>query len=187
MYFGITGPFSVGKTTATDEILGWSDELDKYLVIANCDIQLEREIDDHGKECNIRVKDWKGTHREKLELIVDASIDPDYIYVCDTARTDHIRIVSEVVDGIIGMVILTCQPDVLGRFIKECCDKNGKVYRSDYWTDDKLSYESIRRYTNSVNKYLIPANIRHWIFEIDYERKNWENVLKLIKQELMSA
>jgi hypothetical protein len=195
-YLGIMGPYAVGKTTLTDTLWEWVAEqslaIKARVGAVNCDANLERyytgggvaEQRHHGKTI------WKGGAGGKRKEVLSCIGDDSCVWICETGWADHPKFVAEGYvryGGGAKMIILTCQPDVLRQFLIARCEKCGKPYREDYWTQKILLYESRDRYLNQAKAHLEPAGVPWKTFEVDHDRKVLDTVLQNIKDAVSTS
>jgi len=194
MYIGIVGPYSTGKTTATDAILEFDlrSVADGRVTVVNCDNCRERWVE-NGVIVQDKVKAWQDKVAVKHAEIVECATDPD-LYIAETAWTDHISGVGKFADEFAGYTdigfhimnffVLTVQPATFKKFIQERCEKRNKPFRDDYWDDKRLLYEGTGRPLNAAKKYLTPWGVRWQHVEIDYKRTVWDGILSIIYDDI---
>lgn len=190
---GLYGMFASGKTfmleNRRDEIAD-NLSLDFGLVIAHADIAkivgLSKNRDVWESSYEKRAK-WKGSKNEKIDQLMFMVEDKSTVWILESARyfggfqDDLLAKVKECKGGL-AFVVPYVEPDTGLQFLKERAERVGKGFREDYWGDiRRLEYECKARYLNPINRYYIPAGIPCWPVEIDYERKNWDYALTLIK------
>lgn len=186
-YIGLVGPYSTGKTTATDEILMFdADSISAgSVVVVNCDNCRERWYSS-GVEKELRNPAWQGKVADKhSELVHVAGLD-DHLYICETAWTDHITGAAKVPDGVVDFIVLTVAPATMKLFIQERCEKRNKQFRADYWDEKRCTYEGTGRPLNAANRYLTPAGIRWQHYEMDYKRTVWNQILDRLWDDIIS-
>lgn len=193
MYIGIVGPYAVGKTTFTDELVTYFLHHSVHnlsAVVVNCDNNYERYVDpalgEHVDSQRFKGRThWKGTFEDKLLDVECCVEDMDAIWVCETAWSDHIRcaaLASNKFGGGAKLVVITTQPDVYRAFLIDRCERYGKEFRADYWDAKRLVYEGSNRFLNAAKRYLEPAGVEYVTFEMDQERTVWEPIFEQIRE-----
>jgi len=76
------------------------------------------------------------------------------------------------------------KPDVMRAHLVARCAKKNKVFRSEYWTNQKLEYEGMKRYPNSFRKngidairYTIGLNYAEQQQIVDYLQMHFQEIL----------
>ena len=192
-YIGIVGPYAIGKTTAINCLVDWlkieQRKLRHAVVCVNCDNNREREwfsgeLEDTAWKSHVR---WKGTADEKSEELDYCFGDETGLWVCETNRTDHIRLTGGLMDfdgnrlhkrGRGGeFIVLTCGPDALRQFLIDRCVRANKQFRADYWDHKRLVYECHDRYINAARRYLDPIKFPYKVYNVDPERRMWDEIM----------
>lgn len=195
MYIGMVGPYSMGKTTAMDEILNFDLRAVKMgrVFAVSCDNCRERWRE-FGEIKEEKVSSWQGKVVEKHAEIYDVATAFDgLLFICETAWTDHMSGVASIGDAlefgdvtnyVLDFIVLTAKPDVFKKFIQERCEKRNKKFREDYWTTKRLTYEGMNRPLNAAKRYLTPYKIRWQHYEVDYKRTVWETILDRLFEDI---
>lgn len=113
--------------------------------------------------------DWKGD-KENRKALLDDLRNKSPIALVESARTTTTTYALPT-DSVI---IVVCPGAVLGKHLEARCAAKGKKFRAEYWTPDKLEYESSRRYLNFVKKNLSPNQYK--VFHIADQATDWEAV-----------
>ena len=137
MLISVIGPHAVGKTTALKK---WSNKFKdiNFVHADNC-------IEFNSKGMYRKEKKWMGTSQDKVELTQKCKDDSEiWVVEGNTPRnTPWLKYVQS--DAVIHVYT---SPDRFREFMKARCDKRGKQFREDYWTPQKLYYESYNRFNN---------------------------------------
>lgn len=184
-YIGIVGPYSTGKTTATDAILEFdlSAVTSGCVTVVNCDNCRERWVDGDKVVTNKNLS-WQAAVAVKHATIEAVALNTDILTICETAWTDHITGAAKVPSGVIAFYVLTVKPDVMRQFIQERCALRGKEFRVDYWDDKRLLYEGSNRPLNAAARYLTPAGINWYNYQIGSTRIVWDDILDSIWHDI---
>jgi hypothetical protein len=167
----MVGPNAIGKTTAVER---WSRRYGDRLTLISCDNQ--RVIIGNRVEKEVG---WSGTAHQKQELC-DKYLKAPGVTLIESARTDIVRFMRR--QGHL-FVVVCCGASHGEHMRARCALKKKKEYRVDYWTPEKLSYESKRRYVNSARANFHPAQTS--IIEVDrYEQ--WKRVDKQLDELLQT-
>lgn len=155
---GLIGPHAVGKTTAARR---WAA---RYSGLTACltDIQLVLR---NGVET--RVRGWKGTKEEKIELTREAQSYSGVVLV-ESARGFSTWL--SVLLPTDFVIVITCSESLGRQWLEE---RRGGRKLSEYWTATRLEYECSRHLLNSV-KRLKPDQVKH--FEFTDRAKDWKEV-----------
>lgn len=119
------GPHAIGKSTALKR---WKD---RYSALRTYPIDdMRKEYPDEAAKSTLA--------RQCVE-------DRSAVCVIDSARTFDCG--SEAT-----ILVVSCRPDVLRANMIERCEKRGKRFKEQSWSDRVLDYESLRRYSNFLDR-----------------------------------
>jgi hypothetical protein len=134
------------------------------------------------KENHLR---WQGKREEKLRWAVSDMITCEHVWVLESMRYFN-GLQRLFVDAFIrnnckglSIIIPFAQPKVHQAFLQQRCDLRNKKM-SEWWTPENCWKESNYR-ISSVEKYWKPAGVPSYVFEIDAERKAWNDVTSCLK------
>lgn len=182
MLLGVYGMFAVGKTTFLDNFKDdLADRAKKPLTIVLADISTEYWLR-HDKWRKRRDKPiYKGSREDKVDHMEFMVADTSRIWIVESARyfggcQDLLVDCFKKYHGGLAFIIITSYPETAQKFLMERCEKRNKEYRADYWTKDRLIYESEGRYMNVVNNAYRPAGVPVYTFKMDYLRREWDAI-----------
>jgi len=164
MLVALIGPHAVGKSSAGER---WAERY-KDINVVNCD----NAVAYNSSGWRERQRGWLGSTDEKVALATLCADEPK-LWVCEgnTARNmPWLKVVP-----IYTIIHTYCKPKLFGTLMKERCNRNGKKYREDYWTEQKLWYESEQRFRNAWSKHLNPRTTLK-DFLIEDVQKDWKKV-----------
>lgn len=163
MIFGVYGTHGTGKTT-------WLETVDVPgvrkvygdLITVNID-----NIPMFPKSHYYRNKDGK------LELLTYLINDNRTLWVVEGTRfwgsmLHHIRPIIDQAGGGFFMLTIYTTADIMRKALIDRAPLNNKEYREDYWTPQKLEYESRKRMENACTKHLDPDDWMSVEFHGDY-------------------
>lgn len=173
MILALIGPHAIGKTTA---IKRWSTRY-PLLKVAACD-----NCKAFSEGWEERQPDWGGSSDAKIAIATRLAEDTR-LWICEgnTARNmPWLKVVP-----CVAIFHVYCAPKKFGELMKARCEKRGKEFRRDYWTDQKLWYESSQRFENAQMKGRL-ATKRVQSFEIKDQSRDWKYVDYAFIKELHS-
>jgi len=152
----MVGPNAIGKTTAAAR---WYESYPS-LVSVSCDNGLVRANGLSNVIPRDREKGWSGSVEEKTALVRKYR-DLERVVLIESARTDIVRFA----EGEGWLLVVTCNGPTHKRHLQARCEAKRKRFREDYWTDQKLTYESFGRYNNAANRYWDCAKTERFVVE----------------------
>lgn len=204
MILGMYGPHAVGKTTflrgVMDEVVEAINHKSKGTHFPEPVIVLADNNEEYHynrkNDCWVLSNNkprWKGKKHEKVPYLHGMVSNKDKLWIIESARyfggLQHDLLEAyDVCGGGLQFYVPLTDFDTFHKFMQDRCAKANKVFRSDYWTMEKLIYESSGRYINMMNNNYKPAGVKVYTHAIDYERKAWNDIrtvlLSLARKEL---
>jgi len=148
--FLVTGPNCSGKTTTVARVLERFNPGQDSIVSIGADNDSM----------------FKGEATEQEAALVDLWKHDVQVLIIEGTRinTPLMRVAKRFPQDRQLHVLMTTQtPPVMRQHLIDRCAKRNKVFRAEYWTDQKLSYEGQKRYPNSFAK----NGVRYKTYTID--------------------
>ena len=192
MLLGIYGVFAVGKSTFfqkhMDEL---ADVVVPELTVVLADYKQEFWLN-KAKDCwDLRQHKprWKGSREDKLPWIEPMIADHERVWIVESARyfgglQDHLVDCYRIHRGGLRFIVPITEPDTARKFLVDRCKRRNKVFREEYWTSDRLIYESNGRYVNVTEHTYIPAGVKCLVRNVSYDRHEWVGIGREIEQIL---
>jgi hypothetical protein len=186
MLLALYGPFAIGKSTFLDTHMDYfADNLPEWLnlsvVLADyADEYRYMKISDTWQVVHDKPR-WKGKKEDKLPYIADMVRDRKRLWIVESARyfgglqDIFIEYHNKFCGGVKFMVFRT-DLNTARKFMIERCEFRNKTFNEEYWTPQRLAYESMGRYINVVNNSYTPAGVKCDVMPVSYDRREWDMV-----------
>lgn len=157
---GLFGPHAIGKTTAANRWIA------RYHGLTAALADLQREATWQGR---MLVRGWQGTAEQKFNLVRHHQQRGGVTIVESVWSTPARAFNPES-----PVIFVVCGWTTMLRLLQYRCESKGKQFRKDYWNQQRLDYESHRRYINFAARYLCPNQWK--CFDINNQVEDWPTV-----------
>jgi len=139
----VMGPNASGKTTAvTKAVEPWANA--SVLTVHGDKAPFNK--DQAGESAEAFRAAWRSEYR----VVVFEGIDR-------TARAVA-KLQDDASRRLVSVVVTSQRPEVMRAHLRARCEKRGRTFNADYWTDKTLIAEGVNRYANLAKRYRAPVD-----------------------------